>query len=415
MELKQSSKNSKNTIEEIDIEALEGLVDEYGDSIDPENTHPKDSHDLSQPPNQLSVSPVISKPIPQFEKRDYEVSEMRTFIMDSKLHRSGVSDLVCFELQREQEADRQKILYSKQLDKFYQLQVSSNESSSMFVSKSLFREQKFHLLTPYNAFFLAICLVQGKAGDQFQTLDQLLKEPLSSFSSQDEMPDQDSQLETEALTKDGLHSILVNSASFKAALEKISDKKDFGGESAFKISREKVIAILLEKQKVLVAKLTKDRNENSHLPSKQSDQLPSVSDQALGILFDELPVFWREKFIMNQSLNQANIYRKNKYLVGQSAMESFAKPNLFQSTSHNYDKKRNYSNFKATSQATAESNAESVQVQAQIRKEKEEKEAYFEQMKVNKKMEEKARIQQEKDKRRSAGCAQLTNFFGKKA
>ena len=102
-------------------------------------------------------------------------------------------------------------------------------------------------------------------------------------------------------------------------------------------------------------------------------------------------------------------------------MDSFTKPaekpNMFESTSQNYDKKRNYSNFKATSQTTgtSQSNGESVQIQAENQRQKEQKEAYFQQMKVNKKLEEKAKIQLEKDKRRSAGCNQLTNFFGKKA
>lgn len=91
--------------------------------------------------------------------------------MDAQLYSSGVSDLICFELQRDGDSDRQKIFYSKELERFYQLQVSTNEKCSMFVGRNLFKDQKFHLLTPFSAFFLALSLIQGKIGDQFQTLD----------------------------------------------------------------------------------------------------------------------------------------------------------------------------------------------------------------------------------------------------
>ena len=94
MELKTSSKGSKPSHpEEVDMEMLEHLVDEYGDSIDPENSPKKHCNETS--PLKLSPSPV-KKQACMFEPRDYNVSDMRTYVMDKSLQQN---DLVGFELQ----------------------------------------------------------------------------------------------------------------------------------------------------------------------------------------------------------------------------------------------------------------------------------------------------------------------------
>lgn len=100
MELKTSSKGSKPSVSEsIDIEALEGLVDEYGNSLDPDNNSiHKNLDDNSQPPLKLLPSPVKNRQIIEFQKKEYDIGDMRVFIMDSGLYQSQVNDLVCFEL-----------------------------------------------------------------------------------------------------------------------------------------------------------------------------------------------------------------------------------------------------------------------------------------------------------------------------
>lgn len=122
MELKNSSKGSKPSGEDIDIEALDNLIDEYGESLDPENNSPRavEPVDNSLPAMRM-VSPVKSMGFTSFEPKDYAISELRVFIVDQGLKETKASDLICFELKRQADGIKQKIFYSPSNDKFYQL------------------------------------------------------------------------------------------------------------------------------------------------------------------------------------------------------------------------------------------------------------------------------------------------------
>ncbi len=51
-----------------------------------------------------------------------------------------------------------QLLYSKQNDKFYQIQMSSSENSA-FIDRSILREVKIYIVTPFNPIFIMVPLL----------------------------------------------------------------------------------------------------------------------------------------------------------------------------------------------------------------------------------------------------------------
>lgn len=58
-----------------------------------------------------------------------------------------------------------------------------------------------------------------------------------------------------------------------------------------------MFAFLAKKVADLQVKVESLRNSTAHLPARDRNALPSVEHLAKGMLFDEIPAFWREKFL----------------------------------------------------------------------------------------------------------------------
>ena len=113
MELK-TSKDRATTEENFfeDEDMLDGLVDENGNSL--AHSPVKEISPVKKPISRTSK-------VKKFEAKEYEVNQMRVYLVDKVLLQNKSNDLISFELQRGNDSDRQKIFYSASLDTFYQL------------------------------------------------------------------------------------------------------------------------------------------------------------------------------------------------------------------------------------------------------------------------------------------------------
>jgi hypothetical protein len=229
-------------------------------------------------------------------------------------------DLISFEFNRRPgDGEKFKIFYCKQLDKFFQLQESSNISNnpsksapcscSMLVGSSVFRSTSIYLMTEFDPMFFMVPIFQ-LLKNSYQNLSQILEQALTDYegscvpsSTKVEDKEGNSYELKGSICKSSLVTTLMASKRLQRSLDKICDIK----EDTYRFNIEKFMLVLVKKTMEIYSALQKRLGEQKEINK-------NIMTLAASFIVDELPQDLVQTFLERVDVVKTEFKSKNSYL-----------------------------------------------------------------------------------------------------